>query len=920
MKIKRNKKKMIKKGGNRWGSLTMTLPTSSEKFILQLRGRNENFIDFVKMNIHQLKEANSNSFLERVFDYIVSSPFYSNPLFKNTTWIRLLNLFTEKVIYMNDQNEIEPLPYSWMELEVFGYKDLYGEDEDPKIGEFMEFFFLQNYDLEQNPFFIGEEWIFEKLHKFIEYKEKKESENLVWRGESYKVMNQRGGKIEANRMGRIELETVREDLDSIHNFFKGRVPQISTSIKPTVEINLKKKVNLFKKSKNEMTRIRPQEKNTACKLKTPSFLVDFNFDKEKEKTKTNLQLGDKNNSLEYFENYQQARNKTKVDQNFESRYLEFIMKQGYIGSNVYYFSYDKNINIKTNKYIIFVKQLLYNALGRFNILINDASNFALIRNELLKELNQKTKDHLKLKLKIYLIYRSSVIQNKSVKINKQNESLNRREINHNIQKQKNETNAQMKKLKDEIEDYLKQLEEIKNRYLLQKEISILQELKKKIDQREVIEEKKRTELSLQQLKDLRDKLKFEWNSKEESGINYRSHTFASWGMISDPSKITGYHIKLFSNKVYERFLLEIFADLQLHNCTFEFTINEGNTYHQIGDSTELESFTKEKKMTKFNGFTLKIINNTINLNLMNRNIGNSKENYKLIHFLIDTKFSVKLINDIIRKLIDDHYKKSGKLQSTQLNLMNGIIPEWKQNASTGQMEKMKLPPFDFSTIPPKEKKIYESFDRLIKVLLNNQYNIQEITRFILRFKVMGDKLQGLEARYNCALINDYSDGTFKITEDDIYVKHRLLVTQDRPLSIFAQTENNINFLSKAKLNSDNFNVVYWNFGDAYHLKHIQLNQNMTQQVDYLPVISTFTMNRIFGLNETQIEREIKVFKDKIDKYVDFYDQEINPPKPKKKIPTPKKTQTQQKTSSTPTVWRGTLPEKPKKKIILKPAI
>ncbi len=185
---------------------------------------------------------------------------------------------------------------------------------------------------------------------------------------------------------------------------------------------------------------------------------------------------------------------------------------------------------------------------------------------------------------------------------------------------------------------------------------------------------------------------------------------------------------------------------------------------------------------------------------------------------------------------------------------------------------------------------------------------------------MGDKLQALEARYNCALKKDYSNGTFQIVEDDIYVKHRLLVSQDRPLSIFAQIENNINFLSKATLKG--FKIIYWNYGDAYHLKYINLHKNSTQQVDYLPLISTFSMNRIFGLNQSELDTEMKIFKDQIDEYEDFYENEINPPKPKprKKIP-PSPTKQVVTTSQIPSgtiIWRGTLPPKQMKKIIIRP--
>ena len=68
------------------------------------------------------------------------------------------------------------------------------------------------------------------------------------------------------------------------------------------------------------------------------------------------------------------------------------------------------------------------------------------------------------------------------------------------------------------------------------------------------------------------------------------------------------------------------------------------------------------------------------------------------------------------------------------------------------------------------------------------YSFNEVIKFILRFKIMGDKIQALEAKYRCSLLKDYDS-----TPEDILIQKRILATQDRPLAAFAMVENNINF-------------------------------------------------------------------------------------------------------------------------------
>lgn len=944
MKTKRNKKK-IQKAGSKTQTIQNTIVKPQRIWRLQLREVEDTFINFLKKNIHQLKGDHSNSFLERVYEYIISTPFYTNLLFENTSWLRLFNLFTEEVIYINERNEIEPLPYSWMELEVFGFKDLYGENEDQKIGEFMEFFFLQNYDLERNPFFIGEEWIFEKLHKFYEYKERKTEWGSI--GKSRRLINQRGGKADVQRM--IQLETLREDLDSVHNFMKTRTSSIPQSIPKSVAINMSRKDLLFKRSENEIKKIKPRlnvKSTITCKEGTNTYLSPrFNADVEKKETKKKVLKAfdiNKYSSIstssadKFFIRYYNKSNQIAHSQ-FEYYYLRFLMANDDIGSNVFYFSYN---NLLSSNYFLFVKQLLYNAIGRFEILINDASFFKSIITDMLS--NSKNKNEVKSfrkKIEIYLMYRKNLLFKKNIVItkkkwgelntkygvknkNKKNTISEINTENINLKKKIDELNNEIQLWKDNIESLI-------NEYLQTKDKVILDQIKVKLFDKKTILEKVKLKATFENLLELKQKLKFDIKTNNSSSGNY---TYASWGMEIDPSSITGYHVPLFSKKIYEKMFLEIFADLQLNGCQFEFIINTED--NPTINSGVLLPELKNQKTQKIKSFTIKFTNpNILNQEKMNRGIDksspSSNRTAKDTRILQEVTFEinndlneVNFINNVIILLIDKLYKQ--KLHAFSSNKMNGMVNIGETSIPVSETD-VKL---QINKVGKEKRKVFKNFDKLIRILLNNQYTIQEITRFILRFKVMGDKLQGLEARYNCSILNEYSNQRMQFKEKDIYVKHRLMVTKDRPLMAFAQVENNINFLSQTTLNGEK--VVYWNYGDAFsQMKDIS---DTDRQLDYLPVISTFTMNQLFGLNDSKIHLEIKRWRDIINQYFLFYKDQtsthtvvLNPftglPKKTKTIPTKPDVTTSQQSSGT-VVWRGTLPKTPKKFkfIIPKPTI
>jgi hypothetical protein len=275
-----------------------------------------------------------------------------------------------------------------------------------------------------------------------------------------------------------------------------------------------------------------------------------------------------------------------------------------------------------------------------------------------------------------------------------------------------------------------------------------------------------------------------FNAKQKITIRKESYYSYSWGSVIDPQKTTSkYQKKLFNENIYINFLINIFSDLQLHNLKLDFDI------------------VLEENL--LNG--IKII-------FTNKN--NTKENSPFVIIPIKSKKSEKneksyfeacKINNFIIKIIEKHYIEKIKNKIKEINKIPKNNKEY--NNKVYNIILKSIP--NLENIPKSNNKndYMNVYEEITRILFSNSYNFYEVIRFILRFKILGDKIQALEAKYNCSLINFYGH-----KNDDILVKSRILATQDRPLSAYAQLEGDVNFISKATLN--NYKVIYWNFGDA----------------------------------------------------------------------------------------------------------
>ncbi len=364
---------------------------------------------------------------------------------------------------------------------------------------------------------------------------------------------------------------------------------------------------------------------------------------------------------------------------------------------------------------------------------------------------------------------------------------------------------------------------------------------------------------MEKLQKMREHIKYEFNPKinKSKKEDYRDFTYSSWGMESDPAPGKGYHVQLFSQSLYQKLYLDVFSDLQLKNVKFEFifdTSKKRNSLQPVLSNINTNNLNSQE--LKKIGF--KIINESMTqeeLNTINRQVTmiKGKPLYEFVkdskdprpHFIVFIEIGkamnrASLINDVIRILLEKHYGK----------IIKNKNPGMEDNIMMRESNTTNPPSINLKTIHYKkdgDDKYFEVYDKLIRILLKMNYNIYELTRFILRFKILGDKLQGLEAKYNCTLINQ-----FKSSPEDIFVKRRVLVTQDRPLNAYAQVEGDINFLSKATI--EGIKLVYWNFGDAdthFDVAHLE------ESLAYVPITSLFTMGKSIKINEEELNTERK---------------------------------------------------------------
>ncbi len=468
-------KKKIKKGGDYTQTVIkpQQLRTNRKMYTLPLRSPQHQLYLFLQQNQSRIHE-DTNSYFSEVLNLL----YDINSVQSSDTMKKLINLFTEPYLFMKGEEEIVPLPFSLIEIQLFGYQKLFDEideedkkdkDERIQIEDEMMRFFEEGYDLQLNPYFIPEPSIFQKLHSFIQYQQQ-----LKY-----------GGKMSIKQ--KTKLEVIRKPLNTAHNFLKNkanednneeeevsttsnkkkkvRIPNLSKLILKSVNHNIASINQIFSLSINSLKRNMGLtegnlNKETLCDSMPPSqsMVQDFNPIEEKEKTKKQQEVRkdtgeviegplskmNRYNHKTFFVDYK-IKKGTKAEANFENKFLQFLMVKNYIDDNVFYFSYPHFIG--NPLYLIYFKELMYNVLGRFQFIVNDASGFSVILSKLTQLTGYTNKSHhkkmlinthgiteekkmrnnftnerdlLKTKIKLYYLMRTSVLQNNKLMVKSSN--------------------------------------------------------------------------------------------------------------------------------------------------------------------------------------------------------------------------------------------------------------------------------------------------------------------------------------------------------------------------------------------------------------------------------------------------------------------------------------------------------------------
>jgi hypothetical protein len=840
LKIKVSAKKKIKR--------------PNESLILRLRPETNLYI-FFKEHIDRLFiENESNKFLNEVQNILN----ISNQEFSDFNNIRLINLFTEEFIFVKKNNEndnllFEPLIFSVMEMQIFNdYNDLFNEEmseevnneiennrllnefnsknsieglnniseilnkkkkelklnkkQSENIKKFLYKMFENGYDIELNPFIIKNIGLFKILHNYFESKKIKKGGN------------------QTTMIDKTATEVVRQNINSFHNLgYKWN------TINQSIERNLKNRKRIMNQSivkrvkKNNTISI-----NDECVIEsyTPNPVIT-NYNERIQKKETHEEI-----KIEKFKSNQcsiitkiKPLSGTDINKktfnpcfsDIEEKYLLYLMKENLIGNNVFYFVFNKwNDPVK----ILYFKELFYNILGRYQFIINDANGLSHV----LKFIYETGKDegrneNLKDLFRFYFIMKTSVL--KDDKLFVLESELKNLDLT-TIQTRINLFTTKQEKIVEKFEEKaLVEINKIKSK--LQKKFNDLiildldkvnQKNKKKtilfIDNKssELIKILK-TITKIKEINKLRNiitnviKTSITPTNLIQSSINdqkktfkkYVKNTLSSWGMKLDPGTLGGTNdVQLFSTSLYEKLLLDIFSDLQLEGCTIEIEFNKKNIEIINEHGIVINTINKINDLSSFdiifekNGYKNKVkfyVNG--DLNTIDIILSIIKELLELYKF------------EIMRKSISNN-------NALRLPINNDLILNSKiLNQSILKINKNKV----FEKVKKKKEikeETFNSYYQLIQILFNMNYSFNEVIKFILRFKIMGDKIQALEAKYRCSLLKDYDS-----TPEDILIQKRILATQDRPLAAFAMVENNINFISKATLKDKK--VVFWNFGD-----------------------------------------------------------------------------------------------------------
>lgn len=855
-----------------------------KSFVLPLR-QELNLFNFLSEHIDRLfLETNSNNFLNEVLNILKKS----NQGFSEFNNLRLINLFTEQFIFVKKNKNgdllIEPLIFSLMEMNVFNdYSDLFtnvennlmeteneilenlmknnknsqinkintselnylknmihqkkykhkGQEKKFNIQKqkFILKMLLKRYDLELNPFFVKNDNIFKVLHNFFDLKK------------------QKGGSLTLNEKN--QIETVRQTINSVHNFMG-----TNDTINQSIIFNMKKKKNLINTSGRSKVR---KSNSTSCNP-SRSYLIDYDNEEEKKLTLTsiesvNVKKCEKNSLF------------NSCYSNIEEKYLIYLIKKSKVGNNVYYFTFEEWDD--ANKTLYF-KQLLYNVLGRFQFVVNDASNLSQIIS-FIYDKNHNSKDNLLNYFKIYFLVKMGVLKDKKVFIDEiLLASAQKKKKTSTLEQKKNFVKTYKDLVSSQeknIIDYQKEkIEEIIN-YIKQKKREV-EEYKSLLNQKtfkksnyesfkellnDIISKKKELDTILQvkikliQLQKFKKNL-FSFNIAEpnkKKKINKSSNigkiknildkSLVSIGMKLDPGSADNtYEIELFSDNLYYKLLEDVFHDLKLEECEISFEFIKKNI-PSVKPYTMENISVKKLEILKF--------------------IFTKNGKTQIVEFNVEKDFNTKEWIRIIMKIILDVYKteithnlrinyvsKSKKLPINTNNILTSSESKLtNENINNNVLIKKATNFYELlhrNKFDNHKKNILKSYYKLVRILFSFGYKFKDVVRFILRLKILGDKIQGLEAKYICSLEKD-----FGATESEIYIKRRILATQDRPLLAFAMVENNINFISKATLNDKK--VIFWNFGDAFSLLS---NENYAKigtnniAYNFLPIMPFFSFN------------------------------------------------------------------------------
>ncbi len=298
-------------------------------------------------------------------------------------------------------------------------------------------------------------------------------------------------------------------------------------------------------------------------------------------------------------------------------------------------------------------------------------------------------------------------------------------------------------------------------------------------------------------------------------LSYITNNINNYVIINDASSFQKINKDLIIKEKYKNHIYKNIYSKQ-------FSINEYITIGQLLDSSNrvyTERNKKNKIYKKINRiYSLDLYNKIINdifnnvkynnNNIIfeindNNNLNIKINNENIVFYLINKKNEiiynfneVRFINCVL-KILNLTYDKPLNYFENLLNNKSKIINVL--NKSLNKNKKNIL----LNDINNKNYNIFSYFE-LIKHLKILSFSKNDIISFILRFKILGDKLQAFEAKSLCYLKKIYN-----INDINILFKNRILTTDDRVLLGLCLFEGDISFISKITLNKKF--ILFFNF-------------------------------------------------------------------------------------------------------------